>query len=383
MVLFAAAVISAITGDLIDAAAILAIVVINGLLGFFQEERAGRALASLRKMSAPHAKVIRDGQLQVVPVHELVPGDRLELEAGDHIPADARLIHSAGFRAQESSLTGESVPVDKDHRPVHDDTTPLAERTNIVHMGTVAAAGKASGVVVATGMRTQIGQIAGMLQRHEPEPTPLQKRLATLGRTLIIVCLAIVVVIVVAEMMRGGKPRDVFLTAVSLAVAAVPEGMPAVVTIALALGLQRMARRNALVRRLPSVETLGSVTVICSDKTGTLTRNEMTVREVHAGGRRYDVTGAGYDPDGTFVRESQPVVPSNEPALMQTLTIGVRCNHAHVSAKDGGDQQSALGRVSDDLPVAAILCGDARVIAACTDRQRLQQRGLADWLDRL
>jgi Ca2+-transporting ATPase len=356
LVLIAAAIVSALTGDFIDAAAILAIVVINGLLGFFQEERAGRALASLRKMAAPQAKVIREGQLQVVPVHELVPGDRLELEAGDHIPADARLIHSVGFRAQESALTGESVPVDKDHRPVHRESTPLAERANIVHMGTVAAAGKASGVVVATGMRTQIGQIAGMLQRHEPEPTPLQKRLAALGRALIVVCLAIVVLIVAVQMLHGGgRPRDVFLTAVSLAVAAVPEGMPAVVTIALALGLQRMARRNALVRRLPSVETLGSVTVICSDKTGTLTRNEMTVREIHAGGRRYDVTGAGYDPDGEFVHESQPVDAIHEPALLQTLTIGARCNHARVapSPEGNGDWQVIGDPTEGALLVAA------------------------------
>ena len=357
LVLLAAGIISGISGDWIDAAAIFAIVILNGLLGFLQEERAGRALAALRKLSAPQAKVIRSGKLQMVPAHELVPGDRVELEAGDHVPADARLIHTVGFRTQEAALTGESVPVGKDHRAVHGEATPLADRSNLAHMGTVAAGGKGSGVIVATGMATQIGQIAGMLQRHEPETTPLQRRLESLGRTLVIACLVIVAVIVLLQIVRGGRPRDVLLTAVSLAVAAVPEGLPAVMTIALALGLQRMARRNALIRRLPSVETLGSVTVICSDKTGTLTRNEMTVRELYAGGRRYDVTGSGYVPEGQFLQAARATDVADEPALRQALTIGARCNHARLVREQPQEWEVIGDPTEGALRVAAMKAG--------------------------
>ena len=301
-ILIVAAVIAGAMGEWVDTLAILAIVLLNGLLGFFQEERAGQALAALRKLSAPLAKVLRDGVLQAVPASELVPGDRVELEAGDHIPADVRLLRAFGFRVQEAALTGESAPVGKDPASVLDEDTPLGDRRNMAYMGTVAAAGKAGAVVVATGMDTELGRIAGMLQRAAPEPTPLQRRLAELGKVLLVVCLAVVAVIFLLQLLRGDDLLEAFLLSVSLAVAAVPEGLPAVVTLALALGLQRMVRRNALIRKLPSVETLGSVTVICSDKTGTLTRNEMTVREVVAGGQRYRVTGAGYVPRGQFLK---------------------------------------------------------------------------------
>lgn len=349
-VLLVAAIVSATAGQWVDACVILAIVILNGILGFLQEERAGRALAALGGLVVPQARVIRDHQLCVIPARELVPGDRIELEAGDQIPGDARLIDSIGLRVLEATLTGESTPVDKDHRAVHSQDTPLAERSNLVHMGTLAAAGKASAVVVATGMQTQLGQIAGMLSRHQSEPTPLQKRLAGLGRLLIAACLAIVGVIAVLQLLRGGRVLDVLLPAVSLAVAAVPEGMPAVVTIALALGLQRMARRNALIRRLPSVETLGSVTVICSDKTGTLTRNEMTLRELNAGGNRYDITGAGYDPRGQFLSDSKPVLPRKESELLQALTIGLWCGNARMTRDSHGE-----GRVIGDPTEGALL----------------------------
>lgn len=338
-ILIGAAIISGVMGDLLDTAVILAIVVLNGILGFIQEERAQQALAALRKMSSPQAKVIRDGELQVVPARELVPGDRLELEAGDHISADSRLTGAAGFLTLEAPLTGESTPVAKDAEAVLEPGTALGDRRNMVFMGTSAAAGKASAVVVATGMETQIGHIAGMLQRHKPEPTPLQRRLTELGRTLIVVVLAVVVVIFTLHMLRGGHFAEVLLTSVSLAVAAVPEGLPAVVTIALALGLQRMARRNALIRKLPSVETLGQVTVVCSDKTGTLTRNEMTVREVLAGAHRYQVTGTGYAPRGEFVNgEGKAVDAAAEPDLMATLAAGAWCNHAHVATENEDEE---------------------------------------------
>ncbi len=301
-ILIVAAIISGLMGEWADTAAILAIVLVNGIIGFLQEEKAGRALAALQKLSSPMAKVIRDGVLRSLPARELVPGDRLELEAGDNVPADARLLGGFGVRVQEASLTGESVPVDKDAGGVFSENTPLGDRRNMVYLGTVVAAGRASAVVVATGMSTELGNIAGLLQRYEPEPTPLQRRLAELGKVLVLVCLGIVAVIFTLQLARGGKLLETLLISVSLAVAAVPEGLPAVVTLTLALGLQRMVKRNALVRKLPSVETLGSVTVICSDKTGTLTRNEMTVREIVTGGERFQVTGGGYAPHGEFLK---------------------------------------------------------------------------------
>lgn len=344
-ILIFAAVISGALGEWVDMFAILAIVLLNGVIGFFQEERAERALAALQKLASPMAKVVRDGSLRSVPARELVPGDILQVEAGDNIPADARLLHAYSLTVQEASLTGESVPVEKDADVVLDETVLIGDRRNMVYMGTIAASGKSRAVVVATGMRTELGRIAGMLERHEPEPTPLQRRLAELGRVLVIVCLAIVAVIFLLQVLRGGNFFEALLVSVSLAVAAVPEGLPAVVTIALALGLQRMVKRNALVRKLPSVETLGSVTVICSDKTGTLTRNEMTVQELLVGGVRYRVSGTGYVPRGGFYRETQqsyegrifpPVFSETETNVSHAadvqllLTIAARCNSAQL-----------------------------------------------------
>ncbi len=344
LILIAAAVIAGVLGDWVDTAAIAAIVVLNGTLGFLQEERAGRALAALRTLSAPVAKVLRGGALRALPARDLVRGDVIELEAGDRVPADARLVRSFGLTVLEAALTGESVPVAKDAAAVLPAATPLADRRTMAWLGTVAAAGKARAVVTATGMETELGRIAGMLQRHEPEPTPLQRRLAELGRILIVVALVIVALVFALQMLRGGDFAEVLLLSVSLAVAAVPEGLPAVVTIALALGLGRMARRNALIRSLPSVETLGCVTVICSDKTGTLTRNEMTVRLIVAGGAAYHVTGAGYAPRGSFLKAPESAVadaaddaasagraevrPDEEPDLLHALRIGARCNNA-------------------------------------------------------
>ena len=301
-ILIVAAIIAGVMGELADTAAILAIVFVNGIISFLQEEKAGRALAALQQLSSPMAKVLRDGTLQSVPAREMVPGDRIELEAGDNIPADARLLTTFSVHVQEAALTGESVPTDKDANCLLNENTPLGDRRNMVYMGTMIATGKAGAVVVATGMNTELGHIAGLLQRSEPEPTPLQRRLAELGKVLVVVCLVIVAAIFVLQLVRGGNLLEMLLISVSLAVAAVPEGLPAVVTLTLALGLQRMVKRNALVRKLPSVETLGSVTVICSDKTGTLTRNEMTVREIVAGGHRFQVTGSGYASLGLFLK---------------------------------------------------------------------------------
>ena len=348
-ILLAAAVISVAIGEWADAAAIVAIVLVNGVIGFLQEERARQALAALKRLSAPVARVTRGGETRLVPAGELVPGDRIELEAGDNVPADARLCATASLRVTESALTGESEPVEKHAALTVPVAAGLGDRSTMVHAGTVVAAGHAVAVVTQTGMQTELGRIAGMLSQAEPETTPLQRRLAQLGRLLIVVCLTVVGVIFAIELARGGGIFEVLLRAVSLAVAAVPEGLPAVVTLVLAIGLQRMAARNALVRRLPSVETLGSVTVICSDKTGTLTRNEMTVRELVTATGTYAVSGAGYDPHGSFTRIASangtdaPVIPRADADLRRLLTIGAVCNNATIRPQGDGTGWQVVG----------------------------------------
>ncbi len=355
LILIVAAILAGVMGEWADMGAILAIVTLNALLGFVQESKAEQALAALERMSAPLARVIRAGSLQQVPARDLVPGDLLELEAGDHIPADARLLYSASLRVQESALTGESVPVDKDAHTTLDDAAAIGDRHNVVFRGTIVAAGKASAVVTHTGMQTQLGHIAGLLQRQPREQTPLQRRLDELGKVLIVTCLVLVGVIFAVHAFRGGELLEIAMMSISLAVAAVPEGLPAVVTIALALGLQRMVKRQALVRKLPSVETLGSVTVICSDKTGTLTRNEMTVREVATVSRVYHVTGVGYDPHGTFDLQASAAKNADtehDPDLRQVLTIGAFCNTAQVQP---GETEQAPLRVLGDPTEGALL----------------------------
>jgi len=391
-ILIVAAVVAGVMGELTDALAILAIVLLNGIIGFVQEERAERALAALRNLSAPIAKVVRAGAIQQVPAADLVPGDRIELEAGDHIPADARLISAFSFQVQEAALTGESMAADKDASVVLPEATPLGDRRNMVYLGTIAATGKAAALVVATGMRTELGRIAGLLSRQAPEPTPLQRRLAELGRVLVIVCLALVAIVFLLQVRRGGDLLQVFLVSVSLAVAAVPEGLPAVVTLALALGLQRMAARNALVRKLPSVETLGSVTVICTDKTGTLTRNEMTVRRIVTGDREYDVSGSGYQPEGQFrlvagsaspnqdgnsnsVPPEAAAVPNETtdltdyPDLRMLLMAGARCNSARVVRS--GDHQDSWQVIGDPTEGALLVAAMKGGINAAGDNHRL------------
>ena len=336
-VLIAASVVSGFLGEWLDAAAILAIILLNAVLGFVQEYRAERSLAALRRMAAPSAKAVRDGASGLVPTRELVTGDLVELEAGDHVPADGRVTwHTANFSVQEASLTGESSPVDKTDLVLEEKDVPLADRANIVYMGTSVVSGKARALVVGTGMETELGRIAGLIQEITKETTPLQRRLQAFGKWIIYLCFVLVAIVFGLEILRGGRVLEMFLTSVSLAVAAIPEGLPAVVTIALALGVQRMVRRHVLIRKLPSVETLGCATVICSDKTGTLTKNEMTVRVVWTSGESFQVTGTGYAPEGEFISGGQTVHPGEHPDLMSVLAAGTLCSNARLAREAGG-----------------------------------------------
>jgi Ca2+-transporting ATPase len=357
-ILFVAAGIAAVLGDYVDAVVILSIIVVNAVLGFVQEERAARALEGLRTLVVPQARVVRGGAPRTIPARELAPGDLVEIASGDRIPADARLVQASALRCQEAVLTGESTPVSKDADVVLHPAAELGDRRSMVYAGTVVSGGRGRAVVTATGMRTELGAIAGLLERTVSPPTPLQRRLAGLGRLLVGVSVVVVAVVMVLLLLRGGDPGEVLLLALSLAVAAVPEGLTAVVTLTLALGLQRMVRQNVLVRHLPSVETLGSVSVICTDKTGTLTRNEMTVRDLRVAGARYAVSGAGYRPQGAFRRRDTgnaefPVEPVPGDDLHRALEIGVRCNAA--ALVPGGKTGDAWTVVGDPLEGALLV----------------------------
>ncbi|BBM21179.1 cation transporting P-type ATPase [Lactiplantibacillus plantarum] len=281
IVLLVAALIAAFTGEAVDAVIILLVVILNAIFGVFQESKAEEAINALKEMSAPDATVLRDGQLQTVKSDALVPGDIVSLEAGDIVPADLRLIESASLKVEESALTGESVPVEKQAEMVADGELPIGDRLNMAYMNSNVTYGRATGIVVATGMQTEVGRIAGMIEAADETTTPLQANLTQLGKSLTILILVIAAVVFGIGMLRGQESLiNMLLTAISLAVAAIPEGLPAIVTITLALGTQRMAKRHALVRKLPAVETLGSTDIIASDKTGTLTQNKMTVEKL-------------------------------------------------------------------------------------------------------
>jgi len=358
-VLIGAAIVSGALQEWVDAAAIIAIVILNAILGFLQEFRAERSLEALKRMVVVTARVFRDGVLVSLPARELVPGDLIQVEAGDRIPADARLVYATGLQTQEASLTGESTPVAKSSDPIQREEVPLGDRYNMLYMGTVAASGKARALVVGTGLHTEIGKIAALIQKAaeaEREETPLQRRLEQLGHTLLWLCLGIVAVVFLLGELRGIPVVTMFLTAVSLAVAAIPEGLPAVVTITLALGVTRMVRRHALIRRLPAVETLGSTTVICSDKTGTLTKNEMTVTTLYQGGAVFTVSGEGYAPVGDILSFGEPVKPDTRPGLTKLLHASALCNGAEL--RQEADVWTILGDPTEGaLLVAAAKAG--------------------------
>lgn len=340
LVLIGAAILSAIVHDVKDAVVIGAILVLNGLIGFVQEYRADKSMKALQRLTVPSVRVRRDGAETAVPATEIVPGDVVLLQAGDVTPADARISVAANLRVDESALTGESQPVDKSESALVDADTPLADRCNMVYRGTAVVYGRGEAVVVATGMATELGAIAALLQTTEDTSTPLQRRLADLGKALAVWALGLCAGIMLLGIVRGEPAREMLMTAVALAVAAIPEGLPAVVTIALALGARRMAARNALVRSLPAVEGLGAVTVICTDKTGTLTRNEMTVTHILADGVQWEVSGVGYEPVGEL-RAVDGETDAARKGLQRLLTAGVLCNDA-VLRTDAGEGKSRL-----------------------------------------
>ncbi|GIK41854.1 MAG: ATPase [Chloroflexota bacterium] len=329
IILIVAAVISFFLGDWLDAGVILAIVVLNAALGFRQEYKAEQSMAALKQLAVPVVKVRREGQVQEISSRDLVPGDVVLLETGNKVPADGRLLESANLRLEEAALTGESEAVEKDAGVVYSTEESLGDRRNMVYMGTVVSYGHGQAVITTTGMQTELGHIANLIQTVEQEPTPLQQRLNRLGMVLAGVALVIVAVIFALGLLRGEALSEVFLTAVSLAVAAVPEGLAAVVTVALSLGAQRMLQRRALIRRLPAVETLGSVTVICSDKTGTLTQNKMTVTVLDIANHHIDLIerldGAGWE---VARADGQMAAPAIQPTLDLLLVGGALCNDA-------------------------------------------------------
>jgi Ca2+-transporting ATPase len=334
--LIVASIVAWAMGEPIDAIAIIAIVLLNGIIGFYQEHKAEQSIAALRKMTAPIARVRRSGRSLIVPATQLVPGDVLEVEAGDIVAGDARLVEAVALRCVEAALTGESEPVNKLATVIDDEDLPLGDRTNMLFKGTNVAAGQGTALIVATGMKTELGRIAGLIERTgDDERTPLQDKLESLGRLLVWVALGIVVLLFLLGMLRGTDLLEMFMTSVSLAVAAVPEGMPAVVTIALALGVMRMSRRRALVRRLPAVETLGSTNVICTDKTGTLTVGDMTVRELFVAGQTFAVTGEGYGPHGEILFEGKATGSEHAEPLLELATTLLACNNAQLMFEEG------------------------------------------------
>ena len=334
LILLIAAGLSVLSGHGVEAAAIGAIAAFTVVLGFIQEYRSEKAIEALREMAAPGATVIREGQEQEIPAREVVPGDILLLRTGDKVPADARLIEVVNLQVVEAALTGESLPVEKETGRLENPDLPLGDRTNMVYSGTSVSYGRGKALAVATGMATEFGRIARMLETVDTERTPLQKNLDRVGRILAWVALGVVIAVVGIGVLRGQDLIEMAIFGIALAVAVVPEALPAVVTISLALGARRLVRRNALVRRLPVVETLGSTTVICSDKTGTLTRNEMTVRHLLVGEREILVTGTGYRPEGAFRFEGKDIEPDS--ALKSLLRAGSLASDAHLEQKEEG-----------------------------------------------
>ncbi len=362
-VLLAATILSLVLGHYTDAVVILVVLVLNAVIGFVQEQQAAKAMEALIRMTAPKAQVRRNSAVMTVAVENIVPGDIILLESGNRVPADARIIEEANLKVIEASLTGESMSVDKEIDPLPEDST-VAERNNMVFMGTIVTHGRAEAVVVDTGMRTQIGAIATALRDVREEPTPVEKSISALSRYIVIIMLAIIAALAVVGYLRGLQPLEIVFLTVAAAVSAIPEGLPAVVTVVLTLGMRFMARRNAIIRRLVAVETLGSATVICTDKTGTLTMNEMTIRRIYVDGRFVDVTGEGYIPEGQFEHDGSAVPADEGSTLGLLLRAGALCNEASLVKQPDGYE------IVGDPTEAALVVAAAK---AGIDKDSLQQ----------
>ncbi|MFZ4395677.1 MAG: cation-translocating P-type ATPase, partial [Kiritimatiellia bacterium] len=368
IILLVGAGLSACLGEGIESIIIGVIVLFAVGLGFIQEFRAERAIDALRQMAAPTAVALRDGMELVVPARHLVPGDIVLLQAGDRIPADLRLVESINLQVEEAALTGESVPVEKHAKTLAEGTTALGDRKNMAYAGTSASYGRGRAVVVATGMNTEFGKIARMLQSVETDRTPLQKNLDKVGRTLAHVALVIVTLIVGLGLLRGQPFLEMLIFGIALAVAVVPEALPAVVTISLAIGVQRMVKRHALMRRLSAVETLGSTSVICSDKTGTLTKDEMTVRRLAVAGRLWDVSGSGYEPHGEFRLLDRQEVPDE--ALLQFLRAATLASDAHSTR----DEEDGRWHIKGDPTEGALVVAAAKAGLVKSELERKMPR---------
>ncbi len=335
LVLLGATVISAVVGSIADAVTILAIVIINAVLGFVQEYRAEKSLEEIQKLTTPSAQVLRGGKRFKIAAAELVPGDIVYLESGSRIPADVRILESFSLEVDESSLTGESVPVMKQADSIDDYQVPLAEQSNLAFMGTIVTRGRAGAIVISTGMNTIMGQIVSIIKENEAGLTPLQQRLDRLGKVLIVICLTVCAAVTIMGIYRGEPLLTMFMAGISLAVAAIPEGLPAIVTVVLALGVQRMARRNAIIRKLPAVETLGCTTVICSDKTGTLTQNKMSVIQLATLNRMLEIENDGYEPLGRFLQSGREFSIGGDPAASLLAETAFNCNNARLERRKG------------------------------------------------
>ncbi|MED3661468.1 cation-translocating P-type ATPase [Ureibacillus sp. FSL K6-8385] len=357
IILLVAVLISLFLGEYADAITILTIVIINAFLGFFQERKAERALEALQKLSAPQVNVLRNGEWMKIPSRELVPGDVIRFSSGDRIGADVRIMESISLEIEESPLTGESVPVEKTTDPLDEEEPGIGDMRNMAFMGTLVTRGSGKGIVVGTGMETEMGKISGLMQKAAQSfETLLQRRLKQLGKILIVVAALLTILIVVIGVIQDRDLYTMLLTGVSLAVAAIPEGLPAIVTIVLSLGVTQMIKKNAIVRKLPAVETLGTATVICSDKTGTMTQNKMTVTHLWIGGKTWTVDGSDYSPKGAFYHDGSPVDIQKEPVLLQMLMYGMLCNHAEVRKK--GDEYVLDGSPTEGaMLVAAMKAG--------------------------
>ncbi|MEF2291597.1 calcium-translocating P-type ATPase, SERCA-type [Virgibacillus dokdonensis] len=334
LVLLAATLIAGLLGEYIDAIAIMVIVIVNGCIGFFQEQKAEKSLDKLKELSAPMAYVLRDKKWERIPSKHVVVGDIVRISSGDRIPADIRIIRSDSLETEESALTGESLPVSKHAQAIHRAKLDAQDQVNMGFMGTLVTRGTGIGIVVGTGMQTVMGQIASLMANTKKVMTPLERKLAELGKFLIVIALLLTCLVVVLGVIQGQPAYTMFLAGVSLAVAAIPEGLPAIVTVALSLGVQRMIRKKAIVRKLSAVETLGCASVICSDKTGTMTENKMTVKEVLLHGKQLYVTGDGYDLQGDFFCNDEKIKNSS-PHLSTMLLYGLLCNQASLAKKKG------------------------------------------------